>query len=80
MNTKGERVAKYIHLLCKVKKTIFFKPIFVVKLGHFIPPSTLHDNIQPCLLTLALVPKVMRVTISIGFVPRGQSDGVNKTD
>ena len=36
--------------------------------------------LQPCLLTLALVPKVMRVTISIGFVPRGQSDGVNKTD
>lgn len=52
----------------------------MVKRGHFIPPSTLHDNIQACLLTLALVPKVMRVTISIGFVPRGQSDGVNKTD
>ena len=46
----------------------------------FIPPSTLHDNIQPCLLTLALVSKVMRVTIVIGLVLRGQSDGVNKTD
>ena len=52
----------------------------MVKLGHFIPPSTLHDNIQPCLLTLALVPKVMRVTIAFGLVPRGLSDGVNKTD
>ena len=67
-------------ICCVKSRKQFFKQIFVVKLGHFIPPSTLHDNIQPCLLTLALVPKVMRVTIVIGFVPRGQSDGVNKTD